>query len=160
MVSTSRGIRKNSTVRARAKELGGMMHTSLLTSTKLFSSKFFGSTVADLDGQHVAGNTEKFHGARQGEGVGRDDAHVALDVDEALFVEVFRIDGGRVDVGEHLEFIGTTHVVAVAGNTIRNHTISAFTTDLALNERFDHAVLLRHAANPLVRFDAHGGCPE
>ncbi|MNC51313.1 hypothetical protein D3C75_1006020 [compost metagenome] len=47
MVSTSRGMRKYSTVRARAKEFGGMMQTSPLTSTKLFSSKFFGSTVAE-----------------------------------------------------------------------------------------------------------------
>ncbi|MNG35131.1 hypothetical protein D3C84_1217980 [compost metagenome] len=47
MVSTSRGMRKYSTVRARAKEFGGMMQTSLLMSTKLFSSKFFGSTTAE-----------------------------------------------------------------------------------------------------------------
>jgi hypothetical protein len=40
-------MRKYSTVRARAKEFGGMMHTGPLTSTKLFSSKFFGSTVAE-----------------------------------------------------------------------------------------------------------------
>jgi hypothetical protein len=44
MVSTLRGMRKYSTVRASAKLLGGMMQTSSLKSTKLFSSKFFGST--------------------------------------------------------------------------------------------------------------------
>ena len=43
-VSTLRGMRKYSTVRASAKLLGGMMQTSLSMSTKLFSSKFFGST--------------------------------------------------------------------------------------------------------------------
>jgi hypothetical protein len=48
MVSTSRGMRKYSTVRARAKEFGGMMQTSLLMSTKLPASKFFGSTIAEL----------------------------------------------------------------------------------------------------------------
>ena len=44
MVSTLRGMRKYSTVRASAKLLGGMMQTSPVKSTKLFSSKFFGST--------------------------------------------------------------------------------------------------------------------
>src|SRR6266536_2532399 len=42
-VRMSRGIRKYSTVRARANELGGTMQTSALTSTKQLGSKFFGS---------------------------------------------------------------------------------------------------------------------
>ncbi len=37
-------MRKYSIVRASAKLLGGMMQTSSWKSTKLFSSKFFGST--------------------------------------------------------------------------------------------------------------------
>jgi len=41
-------MRKYSTVRARAKELGGMMQTSPLKSTKFFSSKCFGSTMVAL----------------------------------------------------------------------------------------------------------------
>jgi hypothetical protein len=40
-------MRKYSTVRARAKELGGMTHTSPCTLTKLLSSKALGSTVAE-----------------------------------------------------------------------------------------------------------------
>src|SRR4030065_517440 len=48
MVSTLRGMRKYSTVRARAKELGGMMHTSFFTSTKELASMFFGSTMVLL----------------------------------------------------------------------------------------------------------------
>src|SRR5256885_9497181 len=44
MVSTLRGMRKYSTVRASAKLLGGMMQLSPSKSTKLFSSKFLGST--------------------------------------------------------------------------------------------------------------------
>ena len=48
MVRIPRGIRRYSTVRARAKELGGMMHTSAFTSTKLVSSKALGSTMAEL----------------------------------------------------------------------------------------------------------------
>ncbi len=42
-----RGIRKYSTVRASANEFGGMMQTSLTLSTKLLSSKFLGSTIAE-----------------------------------------------------------------------------------------------------------------
>ena len=48
MVSTSAGMRKYSTVEAKAKELGGMMQTSPSTSTKLRSSNALGSTVAEL----------------------------------------------------------------------------------------------------------------
>src|SRR5688572_4353614 len=48
MVSTLRGIRKYSTVRASAKEFGGMRHSSPSKSTKLLGSKFFGSTIVEL----------------------------------------------------------------------------------------------------------------
>src|SRR4026208_1405528 len=48
MVSTLRGMRKYSTVRARANEFGGMMHTSPLKSTKFFASNALGSTIVEL----------------------------------------------------------------------------------------------------------------
>src|SRR5439155_17327086 len=48
IVRTLRGIRKYSTVRASANELGGMMQVSPDMSTKLDSSNFFGSTIAEL----------------------------------------------------------------------------------------------------------------
>ncbi|MNV76675.1 hypothetical protein D3C71_1700420 [compost metagenome] len=83
-----------------------------------------------------------------------------MDVDEAAGIEVLRVDDGRIDVGEHLEMIGATHIVAVARHAVGDHTAIVAATHLALDERLDHAVFLRHAANPLVRFDAHGGCPE
>jgi hypothetical protein len=41
-------MRKYSIVRASANEFGGMMHTSACTSTKLFSSNAFGSTIVEL----------------------------------------------------------------------------------------------------------------
>src|ERR1700730_7162712 len=47
-VNTLRGIRKYSTVLARANEFGGMMQTGPLKSTKDFSSKAFGSTMVEL----------------------------------------------------------------------------------------------------------------
>src|SRR5271165_950848 len=48
MVSTSRGILKYSTERARAKELGGTMQTSESTFTSERSSNFLGSTTVLL----------------------------------------------------------------------------------------------------------------
>src|SRR3954463_4955300 len=48
IVSTLRGIRKYSIVRASANELGGMMQTPPAMSTKLDSRNFFGSTIAEL----------------------------------------------------------------------------------------------------------------
>jgi hypothetical protein len=48
IVSTFRGMRKYSTVRANANEFGGMMQTSPVKSTNDFSSKFFGSTIVEL----------------------------------------------------------------------------------------------------------------
>ena len=47
IVKTFLGILKYSTVLASAKELGGMTHISDSISTKLFSSKDFGSTTAE-----------------------------------------------------------------------------------------------------------------
>ena len=47
-VSTFRGIRKYSTVRASANEFGGTMQTSPSKSTKFFGSKFLGSTMVEL----------------------------------------------------------------------------------------------------------------
>src|SRR3954470_5670007 len=44
-VSTSRGMRKYSTERARANEFGGTMQTSPSYSTKDFGSNAFGSTM-------------------------------------------------------------------------------------------------------------------
>src|SRR5689334_18989276 len=46
-VRISRGIRKYSTERARAKEFGGTTQTSPVYSTKDFGSKPLGSTMAD-----------------------------------------------------------------------------------------------------------------
>src|SRR4029077_12336354 len=59
--------------------------------------------LADADHQHVARDAEIFHGPRQGEGVGRDDADVGGAVDEAVVGEVLGVDHRRIDVGEDLE---------------------------------------------------------
>ena len=47
-MSTLRGMRKYSTVRASANEFGGMMQTSPLKSTNDPASNAFGSTIVEL----------------------------------------------------------------------------------------------------------------
>src|SRR5207302_581278 len=47
IVNTLRGMRKYSTERARANELGGTMHTLPVNSTNDFGSKLLGSTTAE-----------------------------------------------------------------------------------------------------------------
>ena len=47
-MSTLRGMRKYSTVRASANEFGGMMQTSPPKSTKESGSKSLGSTIVEL----------------------------------------------------------------------------------------------------------------
>src|SRR5690606_3174305 len=112
--------------------------------------------LAQADGQHIARDAEVFHRARQGEGIRRNDADVALDVDEALLVEVLGIHGGRVDVDEHLDLVSTAHIVAVAGYPVGNYPLVLAAPYLALDKGFDHAVILRHLTYPAVRFDSHG----
>ena len=48
IVKTDLGILKYSTVDAKAKEFGGIMHVSPSKSTKLFLSNFLGSTIAEF----------------------------------------------------------------------------------------------------------------
>ena len=47
-MSTLRGMRKYSTVRASANELGGMTQTSPRKSTKFLASNALGSTIVEL----------------------------------------------------------------------------------------------------------------
>src|SRR5262249_7796941 len=96
--------------------------------------------------------------ARERERIRRDDADVALDVDERVRIERFRIDDGRVDVGEDLEFVGAANVIAVTRRAVADNALAVALAHLPRLERFDHA-FMRHAADPLVALDAHGRCP-
>ena len=78
-----------------------------------------------------------------------------MEVDKAFFVEILRVYHGAVDVGEHLEFWRAADVVAIAAGAVADDFFAIDLTHLARFEGFDHAVLSRHAANPLVAFDAH-----
>src|SRR6266571_6912419 len=61
---------------------------------------------------HVPRDAEVLDRARQGEGVGGDDADLALEVHEGAGIEVLGVDDGGVDVREDLELVGDAHVVA------------------------------------------------
>ena len=90
------------------------------------------------------------------EGVRRDDAGLAAAGDEAVVGEVLRVDHRVVDIGEDLELVGHAGVVAVGGQAEGDHALAP----LRLDEGLDHAVLGRHAADPVVGHDGHGGGPS
>src|SRR5207237_632670 len=105
--------------------------------------------------QHVARDAEVLDGAGQREGVRRDDADVALDVDEGVRIEVLRVDDGAVDVGENLEFIGAADVVAVGRGAPGDDLAPFAFPHLAGREGLDHAGFFRHPAYPFIAFDSH-----
>ena len=76
---------------------------------------------SQADGQHIEWNAEIFHGMRQGERVGWNDAHLAFEIDEGIRIEVLRIDDRAVDVGEQLEFVRAANDLAVTRSAVRHH---------------------------------------
>ena len=58
MTRTSFGILKYSTVLARTKELGGIIHSSTFLDTKLLFLKFFGSTIAEYTSVKILNSFE------------------------------------------------------------------------------------------------------
>src|SRR5580765_7554796 len=110
---------------------------------------------AETDRQYVAWNAEVLHRARQRERIRRNDADIALEIDEGFFIEIFWIDDGRIDIGENLEFIGTANIVAIRRRTVRHDFPAVGLAHLARLERLDHALLLRHTAYPFIGFDGH-----
>src|SRR5690606_762824 len=79
------------------------------------------------------------HRAGQRERVRRDDANITLEVHERAFVEVLGVDDGGIDVREDLEFVGATHVVAVAAGAVADDAPAIGRADLARFKGFDHA---------------------
>src|SRR5690606_21974927 len=111
--------------------------------------------LAQANGQHTTWNPEILHGARQGKGVRRNNAHIALDIDKAVLVEVLRIHRRRAHIGEDLELIAAAHVVAVAGGAVGDHPAFFILLDLTWLERLNHAVFFSHAPNPLIGLNGH-----
>src|SRR5699024_3287576 len=98
---------------------------------------------AKTDSKHGTGNTKVFDRPCQGKRVGRDNAYITLEVDEGFFIERFGINNCRVDVRENLEFVGATHVVAVAAGAVADYLIPIDATNLAGLERLYHTRLSR-----------------
>ena len=77
-------------------------------------------------------------------------------VDEALRVEVLRVDDGRVDVGEDLEFARAAHVVAVARRAVGDDLVAIRAARTCPGSNGSIILfVLRHAADPVVGLDAH-----
>src|SRR5690606_12404139 len=112
--------------------------------------------LAEADRQHVARNPEVFDRAGEREGIWGDDADRPLEAHAILLVEGLRIDDGRIDVRERPELVRAAHVVAVARGAVGDDSLAAVRTHLPGLEGLDHAVRLRHPANPVIRFDTHG----
>jgi hypothetical protein len=74
-----------------------------------------------------------------------------MEINEGFFVEVFRVDHGAVNIREDFEFRGAADVVTVAARAVADEFVAlGVLADLAGLEGLDHAVLLRHTANPFV----------
>jgi len=114
------------------------------------------SAFTQANGEHIAGNTEIFQGACQSKAIRRNDANVGMDVDKAFFIEILGVDHGAVNVGEHLELRRAADVVAITAGAVADDFLACrVLADLAWLERLDHAVLLRHTADPFVAFNRH-----
>ena len=110
---------------------------------------------SEANRQHVSGNAEVFHRARERKRVRGDDTDVSFESDQGARVKMLWIDDRGIHIGENLKLIGDANVVAVRRNSV---TDDAF-ADLAIRERLDHLVLQRHAANPVVWLDGHPRLP-
>src|SRR4029453_3990387 len=77
------------------------------------------SRLAQAENEHIAGDAKILDRPGQRKGGGRYDADFALQVDERVRIEVFRVYDRRIDIGEELEFIRAADIVAVAGRAER-----------------------------------------
>ena len=118
-------------------------------------ARIAGYAFSQTNSQHGARNPEILHRARERERIRRDDADRALEIHEGLLVEALRVDDGGVDVGEYLELIRATHVVAVARGAVRDDLAAIGGTHLPRGKGLDHSVLGGHAPDPPIALDAH-----
>ena len=110
---------------------------------------------AEADGDDIAGDAEVLDAAGEGKRVGGNDAEGAADVDKGLFVKGFGVDNGVKDVGKDFELIGDAEVVTVTGEAIADDGAPLMGAHLFPAKGFDHLILFRHLANPLIRFNPH-----
>src|ERR1041384_5716066 len=66
---------------------------------------------SQTNGQHYAGKTEVFHGARQRKRIGWDDTYVATVIHHGFRIKILGVNSCREDIGKNLEFISHTDIV-------------------------------------------------
>src|SRR5215203_703397 len=101
--------------------------------------------------QDVARDPEVLHRASQGKAVGRNDADVTVELDEAARIKVLRINDDGEDVGKNSELGRHAHIVPVGRDAVGNRTLAY----LPVDEGLDHPVLTGHATDPGVGLDGH-----
>ena len=112
-------------------------------------------TLTKTDCQHIARNAKIFNSTRQCKAVRRNNALRTFKVNKALIVKVLGIDDCAVDVGEDLELIGASNVIAVAACTVADDATCFILTNLSRRERLNHAVCFSHVFDPSIVFDRH-----
>ena len=100
--------------------------------------------------QYIAGNTKVLNGAGQRKRIGGNDADVSLYMHKTVFIKMLGVHRRRMNVGEHFKLPRAADIVAVARRAIGDQTPLAVHAHLIGRKRFDHALLLGHAANPSV----------
>src|ERR1700691_2722517 len=103
------------------------------------------------DNQDVARNAKIFDGVAERETVRGNDANVGLAVHETGGLKGLGIDHRGINIGEDLELVRDAGVIAVAGQAVADNPV----TLLRLDERLNHAVVLRHPADPAIGQDGH-----
>src|SRR5690606_5010071 len=110
---------------------------------------------ADAHDQYIARDPEVLERTCECEGPRRDDAVVALHVDERTVVEVLRVNDDTEHVSEHLVLVRHADVIPERRNTVADHSL----TDLRRLERLDHAVFFRHSPYPPIAAYRHALSP-
>ncbi len=109
--------------------------------------------LAERHDHRVVGYPQVLHRARQDEAVRRDDACVAVVLDEAAHVEVLGVDDGVEGVDEDAPLGRCPEVVAEAREPVADHALA----HEPVLERLDHASLEGFLPDPPVGLDAHAG---
>jgi hypothetical protein len=108
--------------------------------------------------QHVARDAEVLDRAGEGEAVGGDNADVALVGGHCAAVDLLGIDHSELAGGrrEDAELVGHANIIAIAAQAVGDNAFA----HLVFDKRLNHAVLERHAADPVIGFDRHGKPPR
>ena len=100
--------------------------------------------------QCITRDPEILHRTGQGKAIGGNDADIRFAVHKAIIIKGFRIHRGRIDIGKNLKLVRYPRIIAVRGDTVRNHPLAGEIFDIG----FDHATF-GLLANPVIWHNAH-----